>query len=284
MTDATISASLPKPGHMKRNPANREFVTVTYSRMTAVGSVQEEVSSLRRSSLPASGECLSSRFESFGSAPFPSMLWVDPANWTADTEGELAMMKQLAEHFATTLSEHEFDVTKLKAEWKVVKHTAKYFYPNLKSSSELWKSLLSYRRKQFPNACLLVEVVFAIGVSNGTVESCFSFLTAMLTDRRLSLLHDTMADLLLIRANHSIWSEQERQDFISCALQKYLSTRRKSRLEPAPLEPAAKRMIVELSDSDSSSDTSDSSSADDLESGQDEVLVLSSGSSSSELS
>eukprot|EP00117_Sycon_ciliatum_P034987 scpid74025/ scgid1779/ len=259
LTESTVSASLPKPGHMKRNPENRQYTDVEYTKMTHAGLVEGTVKAVKDSTLPLSSECLRLRFQSFDSAPFPAMLWVDPANWQ-DMDKELDMMMSLAERFAVPLRESGFDATNLKAEWKVTKHTVKYFYPSVTSPASLWQRLLSYRRKQFPNVCLLVEVVLAIGVSNGTVESCFSYLTAMLTDRRLSLLHTTMSDLLIIRANHATWSDHERKEIISAALGEYMSGRRKMQLEPqAPDdsgEPAPKRALVASSSSGDSSTSS----------------------------
>ena len=93
---------------------------------------------------------------------------------------------------------------------------------------------------ELPNIAVLVEAVMSIGVSNGFVESCFSFLTALLSDRRLSMTHDTMADLLLIRVNHQAWSENERDEIINDALKQYMQTRRKLKIDSGCSEPPKK--------------------------------------------
>ena len=67
----------------------------------------------------------------------------------------------------------------------------------------------------------------AIGVSNSIVECGFSILTSMLSDRRLSLNHNTMEDLLLIKANHHAWEELEREKILEDALRAFLMKRRK---------------------------------------------------------
>ena len=87
-----------------------------------------------------------------------------------------------------------------------------YCYYKKVKASQLWERILQYRRNEFPNICLLVEIVIAVGMSNSVVESCFCFLSAMLSDRRLSLKHNNMEiDLILIiNANHYLWSEEER--------------------------------------------------------------------------
>lgn len=96
---------------------------------------------------------------------------------------------------------------------------------------DTWHCVLRSRRFELPNISMLVETVLSVGVSNGFVESCFSFLTALLSDRRLCMTHDTMADLLLLRANHLSWSETERTDLIAEALNQFMSTRRKLKLD-----------------------------------------------------
>ena len=62
-----------------------------------------------------------------------------------------------------------------------------------------------YRKLEFPNLYMLVEVALALVVSNSSVEAGFSRLTDILTDRRLSLSHEFMEDLFLIKTNAHIW-------------------------------------------------------------------------------
>lgn len=55
-------------------------------------------------------------------------------------------------------------------------------------------------------------------------------LTVMLSDRWLSLNHDTMEDLL-IKANHQVWSEIERDNIIDAALQHFMQKHHKRQLD-----------------------------------------------------
>ena len=80
---------------------------------------------------------------------------------------------------------------------------------------------------QFVNVCLLAELILCLGVSNNIVEAGFSYLTAMLSDRRLSISHSTMEDLMMIKANQSVWSPKEKDDILDSALDHYMSKRRK---------------------------------------------------------
>ena len=73
---------------------------------------------------------------------------------------------------------------------------------------------LDYIRSRFDNA-----------------ERGFSILTGMMSDRRLSLKHETLEDLLMVKVNHGNWTEQERNEILQRALDSYMSTRRKVQLE-----------------------------------------------------
>ena len=50
-----------------------------------------------------------------------------------------------------------------------------------------WKKALSFRRKEYPNLCLIVKLVTCISGSNSAVECCFNILTQVLTDFRLKV-------------------------------------------------------------------------------------------------
>ena len=88
-----------------------------------------------------------------------------------------------------------------------------------------------YRKSTFPNVCYLVELVLAIGPSNSVVESVFSHLTAMLSDRRLSLQHSTMEDLLLLKCNKARFSGAALEDLLESSVESFLQKRRKRKLE-----------------------------------------------------
>ena len=60
--------------------------------------------------------------------------------------------------------------------------------------------------------------MLCIGVRNSTVEGGFNHLTALLTDCRLSMSHELMKDLMLIKTNHQLWTAAERDDIIEMIL------------------------------------------------------------------
>jgi transcriptional antiterminator len=98
-------------------------------------------------------------------------------------------------------------------------------------AKSVWGKIIQYRRKLFPNICLMVELLLCLGMSNSTVESGFSHLTAMLRDNRLSLKHRTMENLLIIKINDLVWNNEEREDILESALNHFLQKRRKIKLE-----------------------------------------------------
>lgn len=255
-----ISVDLPRPGHMRRLPQNREFVTVSYDRMTHVGRHAIDVQNLKRKVLPVIIKCLQERMKPFVTDPlYKNMLWVDPANWQNNSEVEVTAMEALADHFSTTLGFHGFQSSNIKKEWKSLKLMAKHFYAGVKAK-DLWASILTCRKKEFPNVCMLVEIIMAVGISNCTVENAFSFLTAMLSDRRLSMKHETMDELLMIRANHLVWSENEREQILDCALVNFMEKRRKLKLSTKPGEEPPSKRSRQISESDDSSSEAESDS------------------------
>ena len=183
------------------------------------------------------------------------MFWLYPANWREDdVTAEVEAMEVVAAHFSTSLAAVGFQSSKIKREWQMLKVLHTSFYRG---------QIVQYRRDDMPNICLLVEVAMAIGVSNSTVECGFSILTSMLSDRRLSLNHNTMEDLLLIKANHHSWEELERDEILEDALKVFMSKRRKRVTDDGPgpkkIKLSEDNHFQQISDSESCS-SSDSDS------------------------
>lgn len=214
----------------KRKLESREYNTLTYV-MNNIANSESVVEKVKQSLIPKIKDCLDSRFKSFESECYKNMLWIDPANW-GDTACEIDSMRALANHFSETLAVNNFDISKLSSEWKDFKRMVNYFMKGMKAK-QLWERVLVYRRKQFKNICLLAEIVMCTGISNSVVEAGFSHLTCILSDRRLSMKHQTMENLLLIKVNDSLWSNKEREELLESALVKYynMAKRRKRKLE-----------------------------------------------------
>ena len=62
----------------------------------------------------------------------------------------------------------------------------------------LWKSVLLYRRNEFPNLCLLASLIVTISGSNSSVERMFSFVTNILSNKHLSMSHYTLENSVIV--------------------------------------------------------------------------------------
>ena len=84
--------------------------------------------------------------------------------------------------------------------------------------------------------------------SNSATERVLSLLTTCLSDRRLIMRHDTMEDYLIIAGNQRAWSEQEKNELITRAVDKYLEKRRTKQLDFKPSTPKSVRVETISSD------------------------------------
>ena len=81
----------------------------------------------------------------------------------------------------------------------------------------------------------------------------FFILTLLLTDRRTKLAHDTIRMLLSIKINDHLWTEQERDDIISQAIDLYMSAPRKKQVdtpETSRQEKENKPPLIEIDSDD----------------------------------
>ena len=112
----------------------------------------------------------------------------------------------------------------------------------------IWQNIVTHRKDEYPNVCLLVSLLTCLSCSNSTVERAFSVLTLMLSDRN----HETMEDLMLMNWNNKNWGCQEREDIIERALEIYMSKRRIGLTEGQPQVKRGKveELFVEVSESE----------------------------------
>ncbi|XP_050411066.1 uncharacterized protein LOC126825422 [Patella vulgata] len=190
--------------------------------------------------------CLTQRFSSFRNQDiYKYMFWVDPANWS-DIDTEMDAIRWCYERFQVTLDYGKIDFSRVKSEWKDFKRTVGHFYSGVTSAVKLWQKICAYRKLQFPNLIKIVEILLCLGPSNSTVEAGFSHLTGMLSDRRLSLHHSSMEDLLLIKINNLVWTEKERNAILESAVKSYISSKRRK----CELDPPASTSTMEVHDHD----------------------------------
>ena len=105
---------------------------------------------------------------------------------------------------------------------------AKIQYANFFNNPQVfWKKVPSFRRKEYPNLCLIVELVTCISGSNSAVEHCFNILTQVLTDFRLKSNDNTLQNHMIIKCNNKNWSDTEREQLFTRATEIYMSKHRK---------------------------------------------------------
>ena len=200
-----VHCRLPKPGHMRKKVENREYTDLTYSKMTNYEEdLKSQVSNLKSAAVPLVVQTLDSRFKSFAEDDLiQNTRWIDPANWKEKPEEDLQSMMLLAERFETTLAAHGFSAKQVPREWKDLRITVRNYYAGV-NAHILWQRIATYRQMQFRNILMLVDIILSLGSSNSVVERGFSILTGMMSDRRLSLKHETLEDLLMVKVNRGL--------------------------------------------------------------------------------
>ena len=151
-------------------------------------------------------------------------MWLDLQIWTADgpTNG-VKEIKTLIQHLPDLLQAAGFEERKVYAEWCSLQTTIKTSFIQLEYQ-KIWEKIFVYRRRQFPDICLLAELAITSSPSSPG-QHVFSILTTRLTDLRLTMALKTMEDCILIAGNKNAWKEQEKEEILSNATRKYLSTR-----------------------------------------------------------
>ena len=105
-----------------------------------------------------------------------------------------------------------------------MKNFARSHHSGLHAHS-LWEKIFIYRRNEFKNVCLMTKIVFSLSASNSMVERAFSLLILLLSDKRLSLKHETIESLIKINLSDKIWTKNEKNEILERAVDVYLSKR-----------------------------------------------------------
>ena len=69
----------------------------------------------------------------------------------------------------------------------------------------------------------MTKIVFSLSTSNSMVERAFSLLILLLSDKRLSLKHETIESWIKINLSDKIWTEKEKNGILERAVDVYLS-------------------------------------------------------------
>ena len=134
------------------------------------------------------------------------MKWCNPKKWTDDKDYRIDEIREFASHFHIPLSRIAYDKTKIRLKWRNFHCHVSLNLPG-KEAHVLWKNILSYKQKEFPNICLLAELMYCLSASNSAMKRGFSILTMMLSDRRLKTLHDLTNFRIALKINNRNWND-----------------------------------------------------------------------------
>ena len=231
-----LKSQFTKRGHMLRKSIHQETVEIPFDNYPHLNENSLKVAqNAEKNFVSDVMKSVKTRFESFDNPIFQHMKWLDPNVWEDDKAYGRDSLEILANHFAIPLSLTRFDHKFTIIEWKSFKTYMKANFEdklvrNETDAKQIWKHILLYKIKDFPNLGLLVQMIFSISGSNSATKRSFSVLTLLLTDRCTKLAHDTIRMLLSIKINDHLWSEQERDDIISEAVDLYMSAPRKKQV------------------------------------------------------
>ena len=189
------------------------------------------------------------------------MRWLNQANWDLATKNYgLEDLLFLANHFKDTLDETGFNKDNLKSEWKSLRRMVNQNYASVKCPLSMWLRILSYRASEFKNVCSVAEICLCIGASNSTVETGFTLLSNILTDKRLRSSHKGIENCLLVAANSVNFTSAECNQIINDAVNKYLQKKRKL---PSSTQQKKRRCLLPDSDDSDEEDLSNLKEAAD---------------------
>ena len=224
----TVTGVFLKDGHRRKKECNRENVKVSLDGMTPTANGRDNASTAKRALALELKDLLHQRFTECQSEIYLSMKIYDPQYWLDDEEYGIREIRSLVSHFRLPLNVAGFDERKVFTEWRGLKRLAtRNFSEFFDQPKVLWQKILVFRRSEFPNICLIIELITTVSGSNCAVERAFSILTMLLTDQRLTLRHEVMEDIMIIKCNDNMWSCKERKDIIDEAVTLYLQKRRK---------------------------------------------------------
>ena len=150
-------------------------------------------------------------------------------NWTINRNYGIDQLTALAEHFSVPLFAAKSDKEKCFQEWKLFRSLVNANYRGL-DAKQLWEKVFQYKRAEYPNLCIVANLVMCLSGSNSTVERAFSLLTLLLTDQRLSLSHNTISNLMTINVNDKWWTPNEKSSIIKSAAEAYENAKRRIRV------------------------------------------------------
>ena len=237
-----------KEGHGRKKPVNRECIDVSITGMKFSAKAREIAANAKKATVKKLKSLLLERFPETDNKLYHAMQIYDPQYWEDDVDYGVESLEIILDRFAVPLLEAGISTEHVFSEWKRFKLLARRQLMGLFAEPKvLWRQVLSFKRLQFPNLCLVIELLITIAGSNSAVERAFSVLTLLLNDRRLCMTHETMENLMIVKGNDKVWTEKEKKDILARSVDIYLEKRRKTKLSSAGIEgePSSKKICLD---------------------------------------
>lgn len=192
-----------------------------------------QAQSLKRNVIPKLISAINQRFDHYTKEfnLYTAMKFIDREHWLDDATFGEEMIDTLTTHFAKPLESSGFQKEKVFGEWKRFKIFAKATYAQNMSTRRMWETAIVHHKVKYPNLMKVISLILSISGSNSQVERTFSVVTNILSDKRLSMNHDTLDDCIVILGNNSLWTVAEKEEIITLAREKYMRKRRIKEVE-----------------------------------------------------
>ena len=174
-------------GHALKKPENWEYINIPFDFMTyrksdhdivKFGAIELNNNLIRT---------IEERFEDFlGDTIFTSMKWFNLQYWKDSSDYGLEDINFIISHFEIPLEANGLDESKILREWRGFQVFGKTQHPNFFNNPQVfWKKVLSFRRKEYTNRCLIFKLVTSISDSDSELLNVVS-----ISLRKWSLISD----------------------------------------------------------------------------------------------
>ena len=223
-TGKALTPNFKVPGDARKNIDNRHETTIDMLYHLNKESSQRAFTA-KKVVAAQIATWLKERFADYDKPILKAMGWFDPINWQTEKTYGLAEINAVYAHFEETLNAAQFDHVKVVNEWHNFRKYVSTSLPN-HAAVELWVKIFQFKKNEYPNLCMLAELIITISGSNSVVERAFSILKRMLSDQRLSTNHRTLNMRMCIKINDELWCDGERDMIIDRALDIFMGKRR----------------------------------------------------------
>ena len=263
--DGEFAGMFVKAGDKRKHEENRQYLTINATMQPfSAKNCFEKVWDVKRKVISALIKTLKQRFEDYDDEVYSKMRWMDPQFWSDESDYGNDDIVTIAMHFEEPLVFAAYDQGMVLREWKSFKNFVRSYFPKSPSAKHLWKSVLTYRRDEFPNLCKMASLILSISGSNSKVERTFSTVSNILSDKRLSMSHNTLNNNLIVYGNHSLWNKDEREEIIERALDMYLKSKRRMKISNQASIQTLKEIQAPLMNDSSESEDSDVDEIEEL--------------------